>query len=168
MGSQGSTYPESIHTGSAETVLFSSLHHPGQRLRHNVFGARLVQPLGISMLPVMVGTLIGMLEGLPVLAFVYIGFPVALGVASLWTWIQITGQICEIAIHGDKVSIRTVHSASEPREQLPWKLLLNFEAGRDHAVITLGLEDYRLVRSHWEHWPELMMELQKSTFSAAD
>ena len=68
MSSQGSTYPESIHTGSAETVLFSSLHHPGQRLRHNVFGARLVQPLGISMLPVMVGTLIGMLEGLPVLA----------------------------------------------------------------------------------------------------
>jgi hypothetical protein len=53
---------------SSPIVIYRSRSHPNGRLRRGILGVELVKPLGVTMLPVMIGTLVAMLQGFPVLS----------------------------------------------------------------------------------------------------
>lgn len=97
-----------------------------------------------------------MLEGNPVLSFLFVGFPIALVIASIWTWIRVRGIVCEIHVSGSKIALRSVHEAAAPTENLIWHYPLDVQSKLSGATITLGLEEYSLVKSDWSEWNELL------------
>lgn len=137
-----------------------SNRHPDGRSRPVVFAAALIQPLGICMLPVMLFTLAGMLQGLPVLSSLYAGSPIALVVAAIWTWIRVRDVIVEVHFHDDAMAVRSLIDAASPPNPLEWKRLLDARmSGTERLVLTLGHEEYRLVKSEWTHHPALFSDL---------
>jgi len=108
------------------------------------------------MLPVMIGTLVAMLQGYSVLWVLYLGFPLALVVASFWTWLQLRNSICEILISEDKMAFRSVFDVAEPSRGQEWKLLLDMHPSSSGFTVTVGLEQFDLVSSDWPEWPELV------------
>ncbi|NQV73548.1 hypothetical protein HQ496_10525 [bacterium] len=120
------------------------------------------KPLGITMLPVMIGTLVAMLQGFPVLSVLYIGFPIALLLAFFWTWVRLRSDICEILIFEHKIALRSIFSAAHPIEDLQWKLLIDLRGGIDSALLTVGLEQFTLNMSDWPEWSRLTEHLQST------
>lgn len=129
-----------------------------------VFTAALVRPLGISMMPVMLITLAGMLQGFPVLSALYVWFPVALAAASAWTWVRVRDVIVELHLSEGAVAVRSLMDAAEPPSPLAWRVLLDsrVESG-GKLVITLGHEEFRLIRDEWLHEDDLFNTLPTTT-----
>ena len=143
-----------------ETVkVHKSLLHPIHATKVAVFGVHLVRPLGMAMLPVMVTSLVAMLQGYPVLAFLYAGFPIALILSMMWTWIQVRNRICEIHLANQKIALRSLFSASDPVDPLHWKGLLHVEKVGDRINVTAGLENYSIVAEEWPNWSVLVQQL---------
>lgn len=120
----------------------------------------MVVPLGIAMLPIMIGTLVAMLEGYPVLSVLYVGFPIALGVSFFWTWLKLRGQICEVLVSGEKVSFRSIFAASTPQIGPEWKLLIDLRRQESGLLVTVGLEQFVIHASDWPNWSTVVDHLQ--------
>lgn len=149
---------------SSPIVIYRSRSHPNGRLRRGILGVELVKPLGVTMLPVMIGTLVAMLQGFPVLSVIYIGFPIALLLAFFWTWVRLRSDICEVLIFDNKIALRSVFSAAHPIEDLQWKLLIDLHRGVESAVLTVGLEQFTLNMSEWPEWSRLIEQLQSTLY----
>jgi len=134
---------------------FISTLHPGGRTKAAIVGTALAKPVGICMLPVMMGALVGMLQGYPVLGFLYFGFPISLLVASGWSWIQVRNIICEVHIHDGVVAIRSQWEAADLPSALNWRRLIDSSEIESGLRITLGLEEYSLHRQEWDRWSAL-------------
>jgi len=122
----------------------------------------MVQPLAVTMLPVMIITLVAMLQGHPVLQVLYIGFPIAVVVAFIWTWISLKNIVCEILISGSSVALRSKFAASSPTEGLEWKRLLDIQPENDGLRLTVGLEQYSVFSAEWESWSSLKQALMEA------
>ena len=153
---------------TSDIAVYRSHSHPSGRSRRGVFGVEMVTPLGIAMLPVMIGTLVAMLQGYPVLSIVYVGSPIALVLAFIWTWIRLRSEVCEILISDHRVAIRSVFSAAQPVEALQWKLIIDMQRRSDGIGVTLGLEEFSLVTSEWPAWSHLVRDLAASMNPTSD
>ena len=126
---------------------YRSVDHPDGRLRSWEYASALVRPIGVCMLPVMIGALVAMLEGLPALRYLTIGSPIAIAVASVWTWIRVRDDIVEVCVSQEKqgVSVLSRHDAASPRRPESWMRLFNikFDA-ENHIFLMVGHEEFRL------------------------
>ena len=77
--------PDSSPITPEPFYLLKSLAHPDDAVAKLVYGRTLVRPLGICMLPIMIGALVTVLQGFPALTYLTVGFPAALVVSMLWT-----------------------------------------------------------------------------------
>lgn len=141
------------------TVFHSSLYPKGVS-RRTVISVEMVQPLAVTMLPVMIITVVAMLQGFPVLPVLYIAFPIAVVVAFIWTWIHLKSSVCEILVSGTSVAIRSRFAAAHPIEGLEWKRLLDIQSISGGLRLTLGLEQYSIFSSEWESWTMLKQTLR--------
>lgn len=132
---------------------YLSRRHPGGRPRPIVFASELVRPLGVCMLPVMVVTLVAMLEGQEVLAAIYTGFPLALLVASAWTWIRTRDIIVEIHVDDDRIAVRSLYDAAAPEKELHWSRLLDARREGGRITLQIGHEEFRLEDRDWDLLP---------------
>ncbi|MDA1027996.1 MAG: hypothetical protein O3B41_02945 [Bacteroidetes bacterium] len=148
--------PDSI----TDISVYRSKLHPEGRTRRSLFGTEMVTPLGVAMLPLMIGTLVSMLQGFSVLSVLYIGFPIALGVSFFWTWLRLRSQIGEILISDEKVAFRSVFGASSPSDGPEWKLLIDLRPMASGLTVTVGLEEFVLTSSDWPNWSILLNHLQ--------
>lgn len=145
-----------------------SVQHPGSRSRSYVFSTGLMKPLAACMLPVMIGALMAMLEGLPVLQYLYVGFPLALGIAAIWTSIDSGRKLAEIHLRPDSIAVRTVMESAEPREPLSWFRLLDVRVLNSEIKITVGYDIFVLEREKWPDFELLKSELVKSLYPSQD
>ncbi|NNF03131.1 MAG: hypothetical protein HKN17_01590 [Rhodothermales bacterium] len=138
---------------------YRSVDHPDGRPRSWEYASALVRPIGICMLPVMIGALVAMLEGLPALRYLTIGSPIAIGVASVWTWIRVRDDVVEVCISTEKqgVSVLSRHDAASPRRPEAWTRLFNVETSDDGRVfLTAGHEEFRLEAHRFPDMDELL------------
>ncbi len=117
------------------------------------------------MLPVMTGALISMLQGYAVLAFLYIGFPIAVLVAMGWTWLHVRNVICEVHLRQDAVAFRSLFEAADEPSPLQWRRVIDTTHNEDNSRVTLGLEEYSLDAEHWPQWNELRTGLDYTMLS---
>ncbi len=142
--------------------IFHSLGHPNGRSKAAVVSIALGKPIGVCMLPVMIAALISMLQGSPVLTYLYIGFPVALAVSSTWVWIRVRSLVCELHVSDKSVALRSLVDAADPPSSLNWQLILDISSTNRGLRLTLGLEEFELVASDWEEWSDLIAALHEA------
>lgn len=112
------------------------------------------------MIPVMIGALVSMLQGYAALPYLTIGFPVAALAATLWTWVRVRGELCEIHIHEESVAVRSLFEAALPASELEWKRIIDVDHEGRSATITLGLSSYRLEQADWPEWTIILRSLE--------
>jgi len=139
--------------------VFHSLRHPNGRGKAAVVSTALGKPIGVCMLPVMITALIAMLQGAPVLTYLYVGFPIALAVSSAWVWIRVRSVVCELHLGDTSVALRSLVDAADPPSLLKWQLVLDISSNNDGLRLTLGLEEFELIASDWEEWGDLTAAL---------
>lgn len=140
---------------------YRSVDHPDGRPRSWEYASALVRPIGICMLPVMIGALVAMLEGMPALNYVRIGSPIAIGIASMWTWIRVRDEIVEVCISSERqgVSVLSRHDAAAPRRPESWMRLFNVHVDQeDRVVLTVGHEEYRVDPDRFPEIDELIAD----------
>jgi hypothetical protein len=121
------------------------------------------------MLPVMIGALVAMLEGLPALNFLFVGSPAAISTAAAWTWIRIRDDIVEVCISLDLdgVAVLSRHDASEPRHPQTWKRLFDIEVDRENRVIlTVGHEEFRIDADRFPDVDRLVEDCRRVVYSS--
>lgn len=139
--------------------VFHSLRHPNGRGKAAVVSTALGKPFGVCMLPVMIAALIAMLQGSPVLTYLYVGFPIALAVSSAWVWIRVRSVVCELHLGDASMALRSLVDAADPPSSLNWQLILDISSNNDGLRLTLGLEEFELIASDWEEWSDLTAAL---------
>ena len=149
----------------SDIAVFQSHLYPKGISRRSVISIEMVQPLAVTMLPVMIVTLVAMLQGVPVLQVLYLGFPIAVVIAFIWTWIRLKSTVCEILISDSSVAIRTRFAAASPIEGLEWKRLLDVQPIGGGLRLTLGLEQYAIYSAEWESWTPLKQALRVAQLS---
>lgn len=114
------------------------------------------------MLPVMIGSLVAMLQGRDPLPYLVFGFPAALAVAWFWTLQRLKGTIVDIEFHGSFVALRSA-----------WEVATGYSAGIGSAVldvrqtelglvVTAGLDTFELERLHFDRFDELTRSFEEA------
>lgn len=142
-------------------AVFRSRRYPGSQSRAWVVASYIVEPLAMCMLPVMIGALIAVLEGYPVLPFLTVGFPLALVLAMTWTVFQVFGTIAEVHVRPGAAAVRTVSEAlRSPPPPLVWKPIFELRTASSMIVVALGDATYELPRQQWPEADALLDALQ--------
>lgn len=140
---------------------FESIDHPGTRPWAAVYGIALMTPIATCLLPVMVLTLVGVLEGVAIVPYVFWAAGAALLLAALWTSFQLRRRPAEIRIQDEwarVLSIRDVARDHTPAPERVWDV-------RDYgywANVTIGLTSFELDRSRWPEYPSLIASLESA------
>ena len=145
---QGSVLSDSSPITPEPLYLFKSQAHPGDATAQVVYGRALVRPLGVCMVPIMIGSLVTVLQGLPALTYLTVGFPAALLLAVLWTLFQMQATVVEIFVRPGAAAVRTVWESLRAR---PLRWMPIFELREASTTLTLALGDttYELDRAAW-------------------
>lgn len=116
------------------------------------------------MLPVMILTLIAVLEGIRILPGAFWAAGAALVIASAWTTFRIQATVAEICIDGPLVAARTV-----------WEVVNDVEVRREQVLdvrdygrwmhVTIGLTTYDLDREYWPEYTRLVAALRNCAAS---
>lgn len=121
----------------------------------------IVHPLAVCMLPVMIGALIAVLEGYPVLPFLTVGFPLAMILAMTWTVFQVFGTIAEVHVRPGAAAVRTVSEVlRSPSPSLMWKPIYELRKASSMIVVALGDATYELPRRQWPETDTLLDALR--------
>jgi hypothetical protein len=98
----------------------------------------------------MIGALIAVLEGVPVLPFLTVGFPLALVLALAWTLFRVFGTIAEVHVRPGAAAVRTVSEVLRAPSASPtWKPIFELRADATMLVLALGDATYELPRRQW-------------------
>lgn len=134
---------------------FTNVHHPENLPWPVVYGRALLTPLATCMLPVMILTLVGVLEGVRVVPHVFWAAGAAVLLASAWTSFRLRSRIVEVQIDDGWVRVRSawdvVHRRREPRRRL-----LEVRDYGSWADVTVGLASYELQREDWPEYERLV------------
>ncbi|MFQ5571922.1 MAG: hypothetical protein ACE5G0_19760 [Rhodothermales bacterium] len=111
------------------------------------------------MLPIMVGALIAMLQGYPALAFLTLGFPIAVTIASVWTLFRLQATTAEIYVRPGAASVRSVRDCFRKNHPFHWVPILDLRSGERSLTLSLGDTTYELDRTDWPDADALLKTL---------
>lgn len=140
---------------------FKSADHPDGLPRPVVYSRALVLPLAATMLPVMIGTLVAVLEGLPVLPYTFWAAAAAVLFATAWTSFNLRRRVAEIRIEGPWVQVRSIADVAVHRAE-PAHRVLDVRNYGSWAHVTVGLTSFELERAKWPGFEELIDALAAS------
>lgn len=140
--------------------VFQSIHHPRGMSRVMLYAQWLVRPLAVCMLPIMILTLVEVLQGGDVLPYLYVGFPAAIILASLWTGFRMRSAPAEIVVSGPFAEVRTVLEVLSGTASRPWRIVLEVRKSADHIQLALGESVYDFAVSEWPDSGALLRGLQ--------
>ena len=133
---------------------FTSTEHPGAASWPLIYGRALVGPVAACMLPVMILTLVAVLEGIRVIPYALWAAAGALAVASFWTSYQLRSRVAEIRISDGFASVQTPWDLK--RGLAPeWEPVLDVRDYGSWLHVTIGLSTYELERSDWPKFADL-------------
>lgn len=149
----------------ADVQRFTSRHYPASRSYRWVAMEWIVRPLAFCMLPVMIGALIAILEGFSGLPFLTLGFPLALLMATAWTWYRVHATLAAISIRAGEASVHTVwETLRDPSPhalmQQDWLPIFEIRKGPSFLSVALGDATYTLERRDWPELDQLLDALQ--------
>lgn len=152
--------------------VFKSRAHPEGSSAPLVFGAAVVRPLALGMLPLMVVTLVAVLEGDPVVPYLVWGFPAVLLLATLWTGFRLRRTVAEVHVAAESAALRTVWECLQektPPQEPPqdWKPVVDLRKGRSSFSLALGDTVYELDDADWPELPALLRALQRARHTFA-
>lgn len=116
------------------------------------------------MTPIMVGAAATVLQGLPALAYLIIGFPAALLVAALWTLFRMQATVAEIYVRPGAAAVRTVWDCLRARP-LRWTPIFELRAAATTLTLALGDTTYELDRAAWSEADSLLETLRAARSS---
>lgn len=145
-----------------DIAVFTSAAHPEGQPWALVYAGALIKPLGACMLPVMIVTLVAVLEQQPVLPYLMWGFPGALALASLWTRFRLSRTPAEVHVRAGQAAVRSVHECLQTDPPLIWQRILEIRDGSSALFVTLGLDTYTFRHDEWPQHPELMKALKRA------
>lgn len=150
---------------SSEVLTFRSKAHPHSMPRAVVYGRALVRPIAACMLPVMILTLVGVLEGVQILPGLLWASGAALLIASAWTSFRLQRQVAVIRISSEFASAQTV---SDVLNDVPprWQQVLDVRDYGTWAHVTIGLTPFELDRAEWDQYYELISALKSCSRAA--
>lgn len=129
---------------------FRSAAHPDGRSAAHMHGRALVRPLAACMLPVMIVTLVAVLEGrrvLPALAAASVG---ALLLSSAWVHFQLRRTPAAIYVTDGYAAVRSVwHVLQGQRSGLDWMPVLDVRERSSGVRATIGYESFALDEADW-------------------
>jgi hypothetical protein len=99
-------------------------------------------------LPVMVLTVVAVLEARPVLGVLIWVCPIALVGASLWTRAWLHSTIGAVLVRGDIVAVQTFSELGR-NEPAVWKRLTDVALDGETLTATIGREPYQFRSTHW-------------------
>lgn len=118
-------------------------------------------PIATCLLPVMVLTLVGVLEGVTIIPYVFWAAGAALALAMIWTSFQLRRRPAEIRIEDGWARVRSVRDVAKgrtPASQRVWDIR---EYG-SWAMVTIGLSSFDLDRSRWPDYHTLVAALDSA------
>ncbi len=156
--------PESSPITPEPFYLFKSQAHPGDATAQVIYGRTLIRPLGICMLPIMIGALVTVLQGFPALTYLTVGFPAALVASMLWTLFRMQTTVAEIHMRPGAAAVRSVWECLHAQ---PLRWMPIFELRTATTTLTLGLGDttYELDRTAWPD-ADLLLETLRAARTA--
>lgn len=152
-------------TTASEVLTFRSEAHPESLPWAVVYGRALVRPIAACMLPVMILTLVAVLEGVQILPGLFWASGAALLVASAWTSFRLQRDVAEIRVGADLACVRTVWEIlNEPRAE--WQQVLDVRDYGTWAHVTVGYASYELDRERWSRYKEMVDALKACSRAA--
>ena len=110
------------------------------------------------MLPVMIATLVGVLEGVQVLPGAFWAAGAAVALASVWTSFRLRGRIAEIRVDGEWVYVRSIDDVLAGSRRSGRKVL-DVRPYGSWAYVTVGLTMFELDRECWPEFDRLIEAL---------
>ena len=124
-------------------------------------------PVAACMLPVMILTLVAVLEGIRVIPYALWAAAGALAAASFWTSYQLRSRVAEIRISEGFASVQTPWDLK--RGQAPeWEPVLDIRDYGSWLHATIGLSTYELERSDWPKFAHLKDALSTAIHDGPD
>ena len=139
--------------------IFRSKDHPGDTPQIVLYAQWLVKPLGVCALPIMVLTLVDVLQGKDILPYLLFGFPAAVILASLWTAYRMRSAAAEVVIAGPYAEVRTVLDVLSRKPRKPWRIVLDVRRSDDFIQLAVGESVFELPTSEWPEVGRLMQAL---------
>ena len=158
--------PDSPPLTPEPLYIFKSQAHPGATAWQYVYGRALVRPLGVCMLPIMIGALVTVLQGLPALTYLTVGFPAALVVSVLWTLFRMQTTVAEIHVRPGAAAVRSVWECLRARP-LRWMLIFKLRTATTALTLALGDTTYELDRAAWPDADALLDTLKAARATRA-
>lgn len=142
--------------------VFRSRAHPGKAPWGLVYARRFVRPFAYCVLPVMIGALLAVLQGFTVLAFLTVGLPLAILIASGWTLYQMASTLAEIWVRPGAAMARTIGEYIRKQAIPAWKPIFELRTSAESLVVGLGDAYYTLARDDWPDADALLEGLRKA------
>lgn len=116
--------------------------------RHASTAAVFARTIPIVFLPLMIGTLVAVLQAQPILRTLLWICPLALAGSTLWTRAWLHSNIAAVLVRTDAVAAQTF---SEVGRGVPpvWKRLADISVDRDVLSVTIGREPYQFRSREW-------------------
>jgi hypothetical protein len=145
---------------STDEYVFCREDHPGGAPPALVYARAVGVPLAVTMLPVMIVTLVAVLEGRPLTLLHLLGFVAALIAAFVWTAYQLRARVVEIRIIGEAVTVRTMLDVALGRRPENWYRLLDLRRTSGGFLIAIGDRLYEFDDADWPESPALLEALR--------
>ena len=109
----------------------------------------MVRPLAVCMLPVMIVTLVVVLQGLPVTVAAGVGGPLAVLCAAAWTAFRLRMTVAELVVAPALAGYRTVWECASEHPGPVLQPLLEVRREPTGTYVALGTESLRLDDADW-------------------
>lgn len=143
------------------STTFRSIHHPADRPTGLVYVRELAGPIGACTMPVMIGATATALQGQQIWGYLVWGFPIALGVASVWTQFMLMRTTAELHFRSGQCAIRSVHDVLYNRP-LQWHPLYNVKGAPGEIQLSIGWTTRIYRRRDWPPFSELRSAAQQA------
>ncbi len=149
-------------TNDSEHKVYLSKAHPSSSPKENVFAWAVLRPLAFCTIPVMILSLVRVLQGLQITGLLVYGFPVALLLAIFWTRFQLKRTLAEIHVLNAKAAARTIWDALQKNNELNWLPVVDLRKSERGFTVTIGDRLYDCSNDEWFSPDEMLTSLQSA------
>lgn len=139
---------------------FVSRKFPGDEGVARVFGRNLVQPLAACTLPLMILAVVNAMYGHEILSFAFLGLPVALAAATLWTIYQLKAEMVLLWVAGPRAAVVSIWDHLHGQRPVEWQPVLDLRVAHDACYATIGDSRYEIERALWPEFEEIIDALR--------